>query len=101
MKLAILKPFLAAAFLVFCFADIQAQEKVETVEVKVTGMMCGGCASKVHKALKETAGIVDNEVKYPGDVAIVKYDPEKTNPEAIVGVIEEKTDFTAEVKEES
>lgn len=101
MKVAILRTFLTAAFLVFCFVEIQAQEKVETVEVKVTGMMCGGCASKVHKALKETAGIIDNEVKYPGDVAIVKYDPEKTNPEAIVGVIEEKTDFSAELKEES
>ena len=101
MKLAILKTFLAAAFLVFCFADIQAQEKVETVEVKVTGMMCGGCASKVHKVLNETAGIIDNEVKYPGDVAVVKFNPEKTNAKEIVAVIEEKTDFSAELKEES
>ncbi len=80
---------------------MQAQDKVETVEVKVTGMMCGGCASKVHKVLEGTAGIIDNEVKYPGDVAVVKYNPEKTNPEEIVGVIEEKTDFSAELKEES
>jgi len=101
MKLAILKTFLAAAFLVFCFADIQAQDKMKTVEVKLTGMMCGGCASKVHKVLNETAGVLENEVKYPGDVAVVKYDPEKTDPEAIVGVIEEKTEFTAELKEES
>ena len=101
MKLAILKTFLATAFLVFCFADVQAQDKVETVEVKVTGMMCGGCASKVHKVLGETAGVIDNEVKYPGDVAVVKYNPDKTNPEQIVGVIEEKTDFSAELKEES
>ncbi len=101
MKLAILKTFLATAFVVFCFTDTQAQDKVETVEVKVTGMMCGGCASKVHKVLNETAGVVDNEVKYPGDVAVIKFNPEKTNAEEIVGVIEEKTDFSAELKEES
>jgi copper chaperone CopZ len=101
MKLTILKPLLTAAFLVFCLVTTQAQDKVETVEVKVTGMMCGGCASKVHKVLNETAGIIDNEVKYPGDVAVVKYNPEKTNPKEIVGVIEEKTDFSAELKEES
>jgi copper chaperone CopZ len=101
MKLAILKTFLAAAFLLFCFANIQAQDKVETVEVKVTGMMCGGCASKVYKVLQETAGVIDNEVKYPGDVAIVKYNPEKTNPDTIVGAIEEGTDFSAALKEES
>ncbi|GJM30472.1 MAG: hypothetical protein DHS20C17_31070 [Cyclobacteriaceae bacterium] len=101
MKPTILRAFLTIAFLIFCFATTQAQEKVETVELKVTGMMCGGCASAVHKVLKETAGIIDNEVKYPGDVAVVKYDPEKTNPETIVGIIEEKTDFSAELKEES
>ena len=86
---------------VFFFANIQAQDKVETVEVKVTGMMCGGCASKVYKVLNETNGVIDNEVKYPGDVAIVKYDPEKTDPEKIVGAIEQGTDFSAALKEES
>lgn len=101
MKLAILKTFLASAFIFFCTPDIQAQDKVETVEVKVSGMMCGGCASKVYNVLKETAGVLDNEVKYPGDVAIVKYNPEETTPEAIVGAIEGETDFNAELKEES
>lgn len=106
MKLAILKTFLAAAFLFFVTEAAQAQEasdqeKVETVEVEVTGMMCGGCASKVHKVLKETAGVIDNEVKYPGDVAIIKYNPEKTNPKELVGAIEGGTDFTAKLKEES
>ena len=101
MKLAILKTILAAAFLVFCFADIQAQDNAKTVEVKVTGMMCGGCASKVHKVLQETAGVLDDEVKYPGDVAIVKYDPKEITPESIVEAIQEETDFTAELKEES
>ena len=101
MKRAILKSFLAAVFLIFCTSNIQAQDQVETVEVKVTGMMCSGCASKVFNVLQETTGVVDNEVKYPGDVAVVKYDPEKTNPEKIVGAIEGGTDFSAKLKEES
>ena len=101
MKRAILKSFLALAFLVFCSSSIQAQDKVETVEVKITGMMCGGCASKVYKVLQDTNGVIDNEVKYPGDVAIVKYNPDETTADDIVGVINEETDFSAELKEES
>ena len=101
MKLAILKTFLSAAFFIFCTSNIQAQDKVETVEVKVTGMMCSGCASKVFNVLQETTGVVDNEVKYPGEADIVKYDTEQTNPEKIVGAIEGGTDFEAKLKEES
>ena len=101
MKLAILKSFLAAAFLVFCFSNAQAQDMVETVEVKVTGMMCSGCASKVYKVLQETSGVIDNEVKYPGDVAIIRYNPEEIQPSEIVETIEGETDFSAELKEES
>jgi len=101
MKLAILKSFLAGAFLVFCFSNAQAQDTVETVEVKVTGMMCSGCASKVYKVLQETSGVIDNEVKYPGDVAIIKYNPEEIQPSEIVETIEGETDFSAELKEES
>jgi len=104
MKLTILKSFLAVvAVLFFCAVSVQAQDqgKVETVEVKVTGMTCSGCASKVYKVLQDTDGVVDNEVKYPGDVAIVTYDPEKIQPAEIVTTIEDKTDFKAELKEES
>ncbi len=99
MKLAILKTFLAVAVFFFFAAAVQAQDqaKVETVEVKITGMMCGGCASKVYNVLKETDGVVDNEVKYPGDVAIITYDPEKIQPAEIVTTIEDKTDFKAKL----
>ncbi len=93
MKL--LKSFLAVAVFFFFAAAVQA--KVETVEVKITGMMCGGCASKVYNVLKETDGVVDNEVKYPGDVAIITYDPEKIQPAEIVTTIEDKTDFKAKL----
>ena len=99
MKLSILKTFLAVAVFFFFAAAAQAQDlaKVETVEVKLTGMMCGGCASKVYNVLKETDGVVDNQVKYPGDVAIVTYDPEKIQPAEIVSTIEDQTDFKAKL----
>ncbi len=118
MKLTILKTFLAVVVLFFCAVNVQAQsvqdqekvktvvqekvetvvqEKVETVELKVTGMTCSACASKIHNVLKETAGVVDNEVKYPGDVAIIKYDPEKIQPKEIISAIEGNTDFKAEL----
>lgn len=77
--------------------DNQSSNKVKSVELKVTGMTCAGCASHVHKVLSETAGIVDNEVKYPGDIAVIKYDPIKIQPQEIIQTIEEETNFKAEL----
>lgn len=84
-------------------SDNQSSDKVKSVELKVTGMTCTGCASHVYKVLSETAGIIDNEVKYPGDIAVIKYDPVTIQPGEIIKTIEEKTNFKAEllVKDES
>lgn len=73
------------------------REKEASVEIKVTGMTCGGCASHVHQVLSETEGVIDNSVKYPGDIAIVKYDPKKISPKGIAESIEAHTTYTAEI----
>jgi len=67
---------------------IRVNDEVKTVTVKITGMSCAGCASHVHTALAKKAGILDNEVKYPGDVALIKYDAAKISPEEIIKTIE-------------
>lgn len=66
------------------------------VILKITGMSCAGCANHVSKALKNVNGIIEESVKFPGDVAIVKYDAAKTRPEELIKAIE-KAGYKAEV----
>lgn len=71
----------------------------KTVTLKVTGMTCSGCANHIAKALSEKDGIIEKEVKYPGDVATIKYDPEKITEKEIIAAIE-KAGYKAEVKKD-
>lgn len=68
----------------------------KTVTLKITGMTCAGCANNIHNALSAKKGIIENEVKYPGDVATIKYDPEKITEKEIIAAIE-KAGYKAEV----
>lgn len=76
------------------------QENTETVKLKITGLTCAGCASHLHKVLGKISGVTDNSVEYPGDIALIQYDPEKTNPELIIGAIEKETSYIAELSRE-
>lgn len=73
----------------------------KTVKLKITGMTCAGCNNHVHKLLSETEGVLDNSVEYPGDIAIVQYNPEKISPKDIIDIIQKKTSYLAEIYEES
>jgi copper chaperone CopZ len=75
----------------------ETTQKSETVKLKVTGLTCAGCANHLYKVLKETEGVVDNSVEYPGDIAVVDYDPKQTQPEQLIAAIKEKTTYKAEV----
>ncbi len=75
----------------------ESTQKSETVKLKVTGLTCAGCASHLYKVLKETKGVVDNSVEYPGDIAVIDYDPKKTQPEQLIAAIEEQTSYQAEL----
>lgn len=77
--------------------QVKQNKSIKNVEIRLTGMTCAGCASTVSNVLSETPGITFNEVKYPGDIAVVKYNSKKIKPEDIVKVIEDKTTFTAEI----
>lgn len=74
-------------------------EKEASVEIKVTGMTCAGCANNVYKVLSGIEGVIDNSVKYPGDIASVKYNPDKITPKELVATIEDGTSYKAELVE--
>ena len=62
---------------------------MQTEQIKVTGMTCGGCSSNVTKALKGVKG-VDNVIVSLSDAnATVQYDEKLTSPEQLKSAIRE------------
>lgn len=76
------------------------QVETKTVTLKITGMTCGGCAKHVHSALSKKDGIIENEVKYPGDIATIKYNPNKITVAEIIKTIETTGYKAQEMKED-
>ena len=76
------------------------QKNGVTVKLKITGMTCAGCSNHISNALKKEDGIIEHKVEYPGDLATIQYDPKKTNPDAIIKIIE-KTGYKAEIIKET
>lgn len=72
----------------------------KTITLKITGMSCSGCANNIHHVLSVKNGIIESEVKYPDNVAIIKYDPEKISLEEIIATIE-KAGYKAELINEA
>lgn len=72
------------------------QQEGKTLKLKITGMTCAGCSNHISNALKKVDGIIEHKVEYPGDLATIQYDLKKTNPDAIIKVIEQ-TGFKAEI----
>lgn len=72
------------------------QVVTKTVKFKVTGMTCGGCANHISKALQNLNGVIEQDVEFPGDVAIVTFDPKKLAEKQIIRAIED-AGYKAEV----
>ena len=63
-------------------------------------MTCAGCSKHISNALKAVDGVIDHSVEYPGDLAKITFNPDKTTPEAIIKVIK-KTGYKAEIIKET
>lgn len=60
---------------------------MQTEQIKVTGMTCGGCSSNVTNALRAVNG-VDNVIVSLSDAnATVQYDEKLTSPEQLKSAI--------------
>lgn len=81
-------------------ASVVNIEKPKTIKLKITGMTCAGCSNHISNALKALDGVLEQYVEFPGDLATITYDPSKTNPEAILKVIEQ-TGYKAEIIKET
>jgi copper chaperone len=60
---------------------------MNTIQLTVTGMTCGGCVNSVKKVLAALPGVQNVEVTLEPGQANVEYDPAKIAPAALVQAI--------------
>jgi copper chaperone CopZ len=98
--------FFCLALMVLVSAAGFAGDKGEMAEghtkasIKVTGMTCGGCCSKVETAVAKLDGVVKVKADYEKGVAMVVYEKDKIDLAQIVETINTKTSFKAKAPEE-
>ena len=61
---------------------------MQTELLKVTGMTCGGCTSKVTHALEEISGVNDVKVSLTAGEASVQYDERLTSSEQLGSAVQ-------------
>lgn len=60
---------------------------MQTELLKVTGMTCGGCTSKVTHALEAISGVGDVKVSLSAGEATVQYDERLTSPNQLKSAV--------------
>jgi len=90
---AIACPMADAAAYKVASAEVQEAEGTK-VSLKVDGMHCGDCSTKVTKALTDIDGVKAAAVDYQTGETVIAIDDSKTNSEALIKAIAD-TGFTA------
>lgn len=60
---------------------------MKTIEMKVTGMTCGGCAKGVARALMAADGVSSCEVNLGAGTATVTFDPDALSETELAAVV--------------
>jgi len=63
--------------------------RVETVIVPVTDMSCAACAAAIERSLRATRGVVQANVNFAAEQAVVKYDPSVASVKGILKAIDD------------
>ena len=66
-----------------------ATAAIKTVIVPVTDMSCAACAAAIERSLKGTRGIVEANVNFATEQAVVKYDPSRAGLKEILKAIDD------------
>ena len=59
----------------------------QTLKMNVNGMTCGNCSRSVERKLAATPGVTKATVDLVNASAIVEYDADVVQPEALVGAV--------------
>jgi copper chaperone len=62
---------------------------MQTEHMNVTGMTCGGCTSKVTRALKSIFGVGDVDVSLTAGKATVQYDERLASPDQLISAVKD------------
>lgn len=62
---------------------------METLQLRLGGMSCAGCANAIEQAIKQVAGVADCVVNFGIEQAQVIYDPQQTTPNQIQKTVQE------------
>jgi len=60
---------------------------MQTEQIKISGMTCGGCTSTVTRALQAIAGVNDVKVSLSPGEATVQYDESVTSPGQLIAAV--------------
>jgi Cu+-exporting ATPase len=74
-----------------------AERGESVITIPVSGMTCASCVRQVERALLKQKGVAEASVNFAAEKATVSYDPAVTNPEELVGAIED-AGYGAEVR---
>jgi len=53
---------------------------MDTLQLKVTGMTCGGCENAVRRALQQVDGVEEVSASHTAGTVGVRFDPGKVTP---------------------
>lgn len=63
------------------------------VKFRISGMDCASCTKIIENALRNEPGVRDVVANYIIDVAVVEYDPTKTDEGRLQETVEAKTSY--------
>jgi len=69
-------------------APAQAALPVGETGLFLDGLRCAGCVNQVERALRAAPGVREASINYTTHRALVRFDPDDTSPEALVGCVE-------------
>jgi len=67
---------------------VEETEEPETVTLKIEGMTCATCAQRIEKTLNELEGVLEANVNFPAEKAVVRFRGEVSGLEAFEKAIE-------------
>jgi copper chaperone len=70
------------------YSTFGKSETMQTELLKISGMACDGCTSKVTHALKTITGVSDAKVSLLAGEATVQYDERLTSPDQLKSAVE-------------
>ena len=78
---------LAVALTIGVVSHVALAAEIVSATLEVKGMTCASCPLTVKQLLKKQPGVTEASVDYKLQIAQVKFDPDKTQPERLAKAV--------------